>query len=306
VLVTGPTGSGKSTTLAAMVDYINRTKTAHVVTLEDPIEFVHKSQKCLINQREVGGHTQSFARALRAVLREDPDIVLVGELRDLETISLALETANTGHLVFGTLHTNSAISTVDRIIDQFPANQQDQVRTVLADVLRGVVSQMLMRKKGGGRMAALEVLVVNFAAANTIREGKIHQLPTVMQAGKGIGNQMLNDELARLIDERKVEFEEALAAAVEKEDLAKRYRSGITLANDPPNFDRFRVMEVKPDSPGAAAGLSRGDTIVDVGKKPAKDFTLDDMRSMLRTDGKYVLGVERQGKRREVIFELKR
>jgi len=174
VLVTGPTGSGKSTTLAAMIDYINRNKKAHIVTLEDPIEFVHASQGCLINQREVGGHTKSFGRALRATLREDPDIVLVGEMRDPETIMLALETANTGHLVFGTLHTNNAVSAVDRVIDNFPADQQSQVRSVMSDVLKGVVAQTLVKKKGGGRMAALEVLVVTVAVAGgeTIAAGQ--------------------------------------------------------------------------------------------------------------------------------------
>ena len=219
VLVTGPTGSGKSTTLAAMIDYINETKKRHIITLEDPIEFVHQSQARLINQREVGGHTKSFARALRAALREDPDIVLVGEMRDLETIALALETANTGHLVFATLHTNSAISAVDRIIDQFPADQQAQVRSVLADVLRGVVAQTLVRRIGGGRMAALEVLVVNYAVANLIREGKTVQIPGIMQASKALGMALLNDELGRLVEAKKIEMDEALAASVDKDDL---------------------------------------------------------------------------------------
>jgi twitching motility protein PilT len=307
ILVTGPTGSGKSTTLAAMVDYINKTKSAHITTMEDPIEFVHQSQKCLVNQREVGGHTTSFGRALKAVLREDPDIVLVGELRDLETINMALETANTGHLVLGTLHTNSAMSTVDRIIDQFPAGQQAQIRSVLADVLRGVVSQTLVRKKGGGRLAALEVLVVNFAAANLIREAKIHQLLTVMQSGKGAGNQILNDELARLVDERKIDMEEAVSAAVDKDDLNRRYRHGLTVATNPPAFDGFRVMNVNPDTPGAAAGFSRGDLIVEINKKPAKEYTLDELRGILRTDGMYTFRVQnREGKPREIKMELRR
>jgi twitching motility protein PilT len=306
VLVTGPTGSGKSTTLAAMVDYINKTKHDHIITMEDPIEFVHPSQSCLVNQREVGSHTTSFARALRACLREDPDVVLVGELRDLETIQLALETANTGHLVFGTLHTNSAISTVDRIIDQFPADQQAQVRTVLADVLKGVVSQILLRKKTGGRLAALEVLVVNQAVSALIREGKTVQVTSAMQSGKGQGMQLLNDVLYEYIDERKVEMAEAMAKAVDKDDLARRFRSGITLADDPPANARFRVVNVAPDSPGAEVGFARGDYITEIEGKAAKDLTLDEVKQKLRSDGRHVFTVERQGKRRSVTLELKR
>ena len=222
VLVTGPTGSGKSTTLAAMIDAINATRKAHIVTLEDPIEFVHASQESLVNQREVGPHTQSFSRALRAALREDPDIVLVGEMRDLETVSLALETANTGHLVFGTLHTATAISTVDRIVNLYPADQQAQVRATLADVLRGVIAQTLCRKIGGGRVAALEVMVSSLAIANLIREGKTHQIATAMTTGRAQGNQTLNEELARLVTTRKVEPQEALSKAIDKADLLRR------------------------------------------------------------------------------------
>ncbi len=183
VLVTGPTGSGKSTTLAAMIDDINRHKKKHIITLEDPIEFVHKSQASLVNQREVGPHTNSFARALKAALREDPDIVLVGEMRDLETVSAALETANTGHLVFGTLHTSTAVSTIDRIIGIFPSEQQPQIRTVVADVLKGVVAQTLLKKTGGGRIAALEILVTTHAVSNLVREGKNHQIASAMSIG---------------------------------------------------------------------------------------------------------------------------
>ncbi len=223
VLVTGPTGSGKSTTLAAMIDYINRNRRSHIITLEDPIEFVHKSQRALVNQREVGPHTQSFGRALRAALREDPDIVLVGEMRDKETIALALETANTGHLVFGTLHTSTAISTVDRIIDVFPPDQQSQVRTVVAEVLKGVVSQTLLRRKGGGRIAALEVLIGSHAVANLIREGKNHQIFNIMLTAKNQGNQMLNDQLEALVKDGKAEYEEALMKALDKPELAKRF-----------------------------------------------------------------------------------
>ena len=184
VLVTGPTGSGKSTTLSAMIDYINRNRHEHIITIEDPIEFVHHNQQCLINQREVRTHTDSFKRALRAALREDPDIVLVGELRDLETVAIAIETAETGHLVFGTLHTTTAASTVDRIIDQFPADRQAQIRVMLSESLRGVIAQTLCRKIGGGRVAALEVLIATHAVSNLIREGKTFQIPSTMQVGQ--------------------------------------------------------------------------------------------------------------------------
>ena len=205
VLVTGPSGSGKSTTLAAMVDFINKTRTEHIITIEDPIEFVHQDQKCLINQREVGSHTESFKRALRAALREDPDIVLVGEMRDLETIAIAIETAETGHLVFGTLHTTTAASTVDRIIDQFPADRQAQIRTMLSTSLKGVVAQVLCKKVGGGRLAALEVLVVNSAISAIIREGKTHQIQSNMQMGGKVGMKLLNDSLLELVQKGLVE-----------------------------------------------------------------------------------------------------
>jgi twitching motility protein PilT len=305
VLVTGPTGSGKSTTLAAMIDYINKNKKGHIITLEDPIEFVHQSAASIVNQREVGGHTRSFARALKAALREDPNIVLVGEMRDLETIQLALETANTGHLVFATLHTNNAISAVDRIVDQFPANQQAQVRSVLGDVLRGVVAQTLVKKIGGGRLAVLEVLVVNLAISNLIRESKTNQIPGLMQASKGVGMSTLNDELGKLVEAKKIELDEALAKAVDKDGLLMRFRSGVTLAAEPAG-DKFRITNVNPDSPGAAADLNRGDAIVEIDKRPASEFTLDDMRQMFRIDGRHELVLERAGKRLKVIFELKR
>ena len=222
VLVTGPTGSGKSTTLAAMIDYINKSRRSHIITLEDPIEFVHESRLALVNQREVGAHTKSFQRALKAALREDPDIVLVGEMRDMETVALALETANTGHLVFGTLHTATAISTVDRIIDVFPGEQQSQVRAVLADTLKGVIAQCLCKKIGGGRVAALEILVVSYAIANAIREGKMHQVASMMMTSKAQGNTLLNEGLAELVKAGKVEFDEALLKAVDKADLSRR------------------------------------------------------------------------------------
>ncbi len=216
VVVTGPTGSGKSTTLCAMVDYINDTREDHLITIEDPIEFVHENKKCLINQREVHNHTNSFKGALRAALREDPDIVLVGEMRDLETIAIAIETAETGHLVFGTLHTTTAASTIDRIIDQFPADRQAQVRTMLSESLRGVIAQTLLKKKGGGRVAALEVLIVTPAVSNLIREGKTFQIPSAMQTGKNVGMMTLNDSLFDLVKKGVVEADEAHNKAIDK------------------------------------------------------------------------------------------
>jgi len=220
VLVTGPTGSGKSTTLAAMIDLINRSRKDHIITIEDPIEFVHENKQCLVNQREVYGHTASFAAAVRAALREDPDIVLVGEMRDLETTQIALETAETGHLVFGTLHTSTAASTVDRLIDQFPTERQEQVRAMLSVSLRGVVAQTLLRLKDRpGRVAAFEVLVVNGAVANMIREGKTFQIPSVMQLSAKLGMICLNDSLLRRVFEGKVAAEEALSKSVDRDDL---------------------------------------------------------------------------------------
>jgi twitching motility protein PilT len=225
VLVTGPTGSGKSTTLCAMIDYINRTRQDHIITIEDPIEFVHNNQRCLINQREVRTHTESFKAALRAALREDPDILLVGELRDLETVAIAIETAETGHLVFGTLHTTTAASTIDRVIDQFPADRQSQVRVMLSESLRGVIAQTLCRKIGGGRVAALEVLIATQAISNLIREGKTFQIPSIMQVGKAAGMVALNEALMDLVTKKLVAPEEAYAKSVDKsgfEMLLKR------------------------------------------------------------------------------------
>jgi twitching motility protein PilT len=216
VLVTGPTGSGKSTTLCAMIDYINKNREDHIITIEDPIEFVHENQKCLINQREVRTHTGSFKAALRAALREDPDIVLVGELRDLETVAIAIETAETGHLVFGTLHTTTAASTIDRIIDQFPADRQAQIRIMLSESLRGVIAQNLCRKIGGGRVAALEVLIATSAVSNLIREGKTFQIPSMMQVGKAVGMVSLNDALIDLVAKKIVAPDEAYSKAVDK------------------------------------------------------------------------------------------
>jgi len=219
VLVTGPTGSGKSTTLAALIDYINRNRSAHVITIEDPVEFVHPNKKCLINQRQVGEHTDSFKRALRAALREDPDIVLLGEMRDLETVSIAIETAETGHLVFGTLHTSSAPSTIDRIIDQYPPEQQNQIRVMLSTSLKGVISQMLCKKIGGGRVAALEVMFAVPAIANLIRESKIFQIPSIMQTGRKLGMQLMNDALVKHVKDGNITAEEALSKSYDRATL---------------------------------------------------------------------------------------
>jgi twitching motility protein PilT len=209
ILVTGPTGSGKSTTLAAMIDDINNDFEGHILTVEDPIEFVHQSKKCLVNQRELGPHTHSFANALRAALREDPDIILVGELRDLDTIQLALTAAETGHLVFATLHTSSAPKTVDRIIDVFPPNQQAQIRAQFAESIEAVITQTLLKKKGGGRIAALEIMVGTTAVRNLIREGKIHQIPGTMQVSKKDGMQTMDMALLDVVARGLVTKDEA-------------------------------------------------------------------------------------------------
>jgi len=225
VLVTGPTGSGKSTTLCAMIDYINRTRRDHIITIEDPIEFVHENKQCLMNQREVHTHTDGFKDALRAALREDPDIVLVGEMRDLETVAIAIETAETGHLVFGTLHTTTAASTVDRVIDQFPTDRQAQIRIMLSESLKGVIAQTLCKKIGGGRAAALEILIVTSAVSNLIREAKTFQIPSIMQVGKSVGMVSLNDALMDLVAKKLVGPEEAYSKSVDKtgfEALLKR------------------------------------------------------------------------------------
>jgi twitching motility protein PilT len=230
VLVTGPTGSGKSTTLAALVDHINQTRSDHLITIEDPIEFVHPNKKCLVNQREIRRHTMGFKAALRAALREDPDIVLVGEMRDLETIEIAVETAETGHLVFGTLHTTTAPSTVDRIIDQFPTDRQEQIRQMLSSSLKGVVSQVLCRKIGGGRVAAHEILVGTSAVANLIREAKTFQLFSLMQTGKKLGMCKMEDTLMKLVAEKKVEPLEAYRKANNKQEFKNMLeRAGITV-----------------------------------------------------------------------------
>lgn len=211
VLLTGPTGSGKSTTLAAIVDHINKNRREHILTIEDPVEFVHKPDKCIVNQREIGSDTKSFASALRSALREDPDVILVGELRDLETISLAISAAETGHLVFGTLHTNSAPETVDRLIDAFPHEQQAQVRTMLSTSLMAVVSQLLVRKAHEpGRVAVQEIMMVNPAIRNLIRENKLYQIPSMMQAGRAEGNQLMESAAKDLAIKKRISKDEAI------------------------------------------------------------------------------------------------
>lgn len=221
VLVTGPTGSGKSTTLAAMVDYINKTRKSHILTIEDPVEFVHKPLMCSVNHREVGTDTQSFSAALRGALREDPDVILVGEMRDLETISLALEAAATGHLVFGTLHTQSATKTIDRIVDVFPADEQEKVRITLSEALKGVIAQALFKKKEGGRVAALEILACNSAVANLIREAKTFQITSIMQTQKKLGMQTLDDAIMALLKAGYINAEYAYRKAINKETFSK-------------------------------------------------------------------------------------
>lgn len=217
VVVTGPTGSGKSTTLAAMMDYANKNRKDHIITVEDPIEFVHESKGCLVNHREVGMHTKSFASALRGALREDPDIILVGEMRDLETIELALVAASTGHLVFGTLHTPSAAKTVDRIIDVFPAEQQNKVRTTLSEALKGVIAQNLFKRiDKKGRVAGMEILVFNTAVANLVREGKTHQIPGMIQVGKKYGNQPLDDSIMEHLRMKRISPEDAYDKCLDK------------------------------------------------------------------------------------------
>jgi twitching motility protein PilT len=231
VVVTGPTGSGKSTTLAAMVDYCNRNRKDHIITLEDPIEFVHESKSCLVNHREVGVHTKSFSSGLRGALREDPDIILVGEMRDLETIELAITAAATGHLVFGTLHTQSAPKTVDRIIDVFPADQQNKIRQTLSEALKGVVAQTLFKRSDKkGRVAAFEILVFNTAIANLVREGKTHQIAGMIQVGKKSGNQPLDDHIMEHVRMKRITPEDAYDKASDK----KKFRG---LLAHPPEDD---------------------------------------------------------------------
>ena len=231
VLVTGPTGSGKSTTLAALVDQVNESRRDHILTIEDPIEFVHSSKWSLVHQREPGVHTLSFGQALRAALREDPDVILVGEMRDLETIAIAIETAETGHLVFGTLHTTTAPSTVERIVDQFPGDRQEQVRMMLADSLRAVVSQTLLKRIEGGRVAAFEILICTPAVANLIREGKTFQIASAMQTGRKVGMMTQTDSLYELVKRKIVAPEEAYLKAADKAALRKKLETDDVSVN---------------------------------------------------------------------------
>lgn len=273
ILVTGATGSGKSTSLAAMIDHRNRNTRGHIITIEDPVEFVHRNKKCLVNQREVRSHTNSFKDALRAALREDPDIVLVGEMRDLETIAIAIETAETGHLVFGTLHTTTATSTVDRIVDQFPADRQQQIRTMLADSLKGVVAQTLLKKIGGGRVAALEILLTNNAVANLIRDGKTFQLPSILQTSKAQGMRLLNDSLLELVKKGIVEPREAYMKAVDKAGLLGAFKSNNIALPEAAAPEAAPTPDVPPAvapmAPPGPPGAQRPGGVPGSGRRPA-------------------------------------
>lgn len=257
VVVTGPTGSGKSTTLAAMIDLVNKSRDDHIITIEDPIEFVHTNQSCLVNQREVHNHTKSFKNALRGALREDPDIMLIGEMRDLETIEIALETAETGHLVFGTLHTSTAASTVERIVDQFPAVRQSQIRTMLASSLKGVVAQTLCKKKPKGRIAALEVLIVNSAVSSLIRDAKTFQIESQMQIGAKYGMVLLNDALLAHVLSDTVGAKEAYMKAVNKDDMLAKFKVNKVAFNiEELQDDDTPHTPAKPSAPSAPASTS--------------------------------------------------
>lgn len=264
VLVTGPTGSGKSTTLTALIDYINRMRDDHIITIEDPIEFVHKNQRCLVNQREVQVHTRSFKSALRAALREDPDVILVGELRDLETVEIAIETAETGHLVFGTLHTNTASSTIDRLIDQFPTSQQAQIRMMLSSSLKAVISQVLLpRQDGNGMVAAMEILLANQAVSSNIREGKTYQIDMVIGTSKRHGMRTLTDSLVELLSQKVISIEEAYMATADKDSFLREIeRLGM-------RFNPSQLSSVKP-SRGEA---TLGQRIADSSAHPAKSVS---------------------------------
>lgn len=262
VLVTGPTGSGKSTTLAAMIDYINANHPGHILTLEDPIEFVHSDQKCYVSQREVGSDSESFSTALRAALREDPDIILVGEMRDLETIGLAITAAETGHLVFGTLHTTSAPQTIDRVVDVFPHQQQSQVRTQMAAALQGVISQTLLPSTAGGRICAQEIMIGTDAVRNCVREGKTHQLRNMLQTGAQYGMQTLETHLAGLVQQRLVTAENAIARA-----------------NDPSSLQSMLEMESVDAGPPRVAEPVSEATAMPARDNPASGSTHDDFES---------------------------
>ncbi|MDA0838162.1 MAG: type IV pilus twitching motility protein PilT [Planctomycetota bacterium] len=255
VVVTGPTGSGKSTTLASLIDECNKTRKDHIITIEDPIEFVHQNKECLVNQREVHVHTKGFTTALRAALREDPDIILIGEMRDLETVGIAIETAETGHLVFGTLHTTTAASTVDRIIDQFPAAQQEQIRTMLSTSLKAVVAQTLLKKRGGGRIAAMEILIVGAAVANLIRESKTYNIPSAMETGKKVGNMPLNDILVSYVERRLVEPLEAYLKAIDKLGYSSKATPVLTNLVKTGQIQPMEGLKATADRKGLLDGL---------------------------------------------------
>jgi twitching motility protein PilT len=261
VLVTGPTGSGKSTTLAAMVDYLNRTEHGHILTLEDPLEFAHRDKLCYVSQREIGTDSRSFAAALRAALREDPDYILVGEMRDLETIALAITAAETGHLVFGTLHTTSAVQTVDRVVDVFPHAAQQQVRAQLSVTLQGVISQTLLPKIGGGRICAQEIMVGTDAARSLIREGKTPQLINVLQTGAQAGMQTLESHLAQLVVEGKVTAENAIAKAnnpmAVRQSLERSGHVAPEAGSGPTPTPAAPATEKAPTEPGRSASDSQ-------------------------------------------------
>lgn len=260
VLVTGPTGSGKSTTLAAMIDYINQTEHGHILTMEDPLEFVHTDKRCFVTQRQIGQDCSSFREGLRRALRQDPDVILIGEMRDLETISMAITAAETGHLVFGTLHTTSAISTVDRIIDVFPTDAQQQVRVQLAGTLQGVVSQTLVSKQGGGRVAAREILVATDAVRSLIREAKSAQILNIMQTGKQYGMATLEDELLRYYAEGLISGDDCVAKANRPDDV--RRRLGEIQVKAPVAGTQTMGAQVRPTvgagAPGTGAGAFSG------------------------------------------------
>jgi twitching motility protein PilT len=263
VLVTGPTGSGKSTTLAAMVDWINANRDGHIITIEDPIEFVHQPKRCMINQREVGSGTYSFSNALRSSLREDPDVILVGELRDLETIALAITAAETGHLVFGTLHTMSAPKTIDRLINVFPAGEQAQIRAMLAESLAGVVAQVLLGKVGGGRVAAHEILISTHGVRSMIREGKTHMIPNAIQTGGKLGMQSLENELSRLAD----------AGIIEGNDAASALGEEVADESAPPSPQLSRAALSAPTArPVAAAAAAAAAAAPAEGQRRASPY----------------------------------
>jgi twitching motility protein PilT len=249
VLFTGPTGCGKTTTQAALLHYANERRRDHIITIEDPIEFLHESVNCIITQREAGTHTESFKRALRAGLREDPDIMLVGEMRDLETMALTIECAETGHLVFATVHTSTASSTVDRIIDQFPPDRQEQIRVMLANTLKCIITQALCKRKDKGRVAAFEILYVHSAVANLIREKKTYQLPSVIQTGKKYGMMAMNESLMGLFEKDMIALDEAYYKSVDKQDMNERVNNHLlsrVLAGEMTPFESLEKSYFKP------------------------------------------------------------